>query len=143
MSIHIKDLIPNLLGTHADWKTKLLKEWPTIIGSLKDKVVLEKIEHDTIVLGVFHPAWIQELSFLKPIIIQSINTHLEKPYINNIRLKTTRMPKQHVSAIKQAAPSPQITYTLSPREQRALENIKDDELKKAMTLFLQRCVNSK
>lgn len=143
MSVHIKDFLPALLGLNQGWKVTLLKSWPTVIGSLQDKVILEKIENDTVTLGVVHPAWIQELSLLKPIILQGINDQLEKPYIKNIRIKTIGFLKKNpprVVAQEQTVTEP---YNLSLKEERALEGIKDSELKEAMRLFLQRCVRSK
>ena len=136
MSNHIKNFLPTLLDKHHGWKVTLLKEWPTIIGTLKDKVILEKIDEDSVVLGVVHPAWIQELSLLKPIILQAINDQLENPYIKTIRIKTSSSPKKYVSKISSMVYKPLETHTLSLKEKRALEGIKDSELKDAMKLFL-------
>ena len=143
MTLHIKNYLPALLGVHQGWKVTLLKAWPTIIGPLKDKVILEKIEEDLVVLGVVHPAWIQELSLLKPIILQGINDQLEKPYIKNIRIKTSSAPKKYTPKGVPREDKSFEPYILSLKEERALESIKDTDLKKAMKLFLQRCVNSK
>lgn len=143
MSKHIKDFLPLLLGQPKDWKVTLIKEWPSIIGTLKDKVILEKIDHDTVILGVVHPAWIQELSYLKPVILEAINNQLEKPYIKTIHIKTCSPQKKYIPRGTPKVHVPFKPHTLSAREERALEGIKDVELKEAMKLFLQRCVNSK
>lgn len=140
MSAHIKEILPHLLGMHEGWQKTLLVQWPTIIGPLKDKVILEKIESDTITLGVFHPAWVQELSFLKPVLLQAINDHLDQPYIKQIKIKTCAAPKKRYPAHKEAEHTTLTTHTLSAQESHALDALKDLELKKALRLFLQRCI---
>lgn len=141
MSSHIKHFLSQVLGSDKTWQKKLLTQWPTIIGPLKEKIILEKVESDTVILGVFHPAWIQELSFLKPVLLQTINDHLEQPYIKHIKIKTSRPPKKILGHTSLTPQKIMPTYILSVSENRALDKIKDPELKKALSLFLQRCTN--
>lgn len=135
-------LLKNLLSHafQATWKTRLLTDWPTIMGNLADMVTVEKMYDDTLVLGVHDSSWLHELYMLSPVIIKTINAHLEKPYIKTVRLK-------HASTIKKQAPTakPIVMYSPPPpavltiTEQRALETIKDSELKHAFHQFLSRC----
>ena len=53
MATEIKDLITSLFEQHHDWKFQLLKNWDSIMGNLATKVKLEKIQEDTLVLGVY------------------------------------------------------------------------------------------
>lgn len=121
------------------WKIQLLQNWPTIIGQLGSKIQLEKIYDDTLVLGVFDSCWLQELYCLTPVIIESINAHLEQPYIKNLRLK--KIGKKPI-AQKRYAPKPipfTLTVMLTAQEKAALTAIKDVELRNAMEAFLKRC----
>jgi acetoacetate decarboxylase len=138
MNQDLKSLLSKLLVDQPSWKIKLVQEWHTIIGTLSGKVILEKIDNTTAILGVTHPAWIQEFSTLKPLMLKTINDHLGHPYITELRFKTVSPKKPKVIA---AAPA-QIKkkeHILSVRESNALETIKDPELKKALANFLQRC----
>lgn len=141
MTAHIKEILPHILKTDNGWQKKLLIEWPTIIGSLKDKVILEKIESETVVLKVVHPAWIQELSFLKQVLIQTINNHLDQPHIKHIKIKTGALCKKKTLHVAPIITHNVTDYTLSSQENNTLNTIKDTELKTAIKLFLQRCVN--
>lgn len=93
MNTHIKNILHSIFQKEDSWKTKLIQEWPTIIGNLSDKITLEKIEQTTLILGVAHPAWIQEFTSLTPLIITTINNHLEYPFVTNIRFKTKKSQK--------------------------------------------------
>ncbi|MFT6765319.1 MAG: hypothetical protein ACJAZS_000194 [Alteromonas naphthalenivorans] len=123
------------------WKTKLLSEWPTIVGSLHDKITLEKIYEDTIVIGVYEAAWLQELYMLSSVLIKTINGHLDKPYIKKIRFKhATRIEqKKNFKKTIKTQSTPREKVTLNSLEARALLKIKDVEMRNSLHLFLSRC----
>ncbi len=135
-------LLKNLLSHafQATWKTRLLTEWPTIMGNLADMVTVEKMYDDTLVLGVHDSNWLHELYMLSPVLIKTINSHLEKPYIKTVRLK-------HASTVKKQPPAakPIVLYcppapaVLTASEKKALDTIQDTELQKAFHQFLSRC----
>lgn len=135
-------LLKNFLSHafQATWKTKLLTDWPTIMGNLADKVTVEKIYDDTLILGVHDSNWLHELYMLSPVLIKTINSYLEKPYLKTVRLK-------HASTVKKqpVADKPIVAYqapqpvTLSHSERKALDTVHDHELKNAFHTFLSRC----
>ena len=135
-------LIKNFLSHafEATWKTKLLTDWPTIMGNLADKVTVEKMYDDSLVLGVHDSNWLHELYMLSPVLIKTINSHLEKPYIKTVRLKhASTIKKQPIAnkpIILYQAPPP-VTLTFS--EKKALDTVNDHELKQAFHIFLSRC----
>lgn len=123
------------------WKTKLIAEWPTIIGNLHDKMTLEKVYEDFVVIGVYEASWLQELYMLSAVLIKTINSHLEQPYIKKIRFKhATRTTRKH--PLKKT-----MTYSTEPRkksilnslEAKALLKIKDKDTREALHSFLSRC----
>ena len=140
--ITLKDLLNRAF--RATWKTKLLTDWPTIMGNLADKVTVEKIYDDSLVLGVDDTSWLHELYMLSPVLIKTINAHLEKPYIKTVKLKhSTKIKKQ--SPTLPAAPvyqTPQ-PVALTPQEKKALTVIKDNELQNVLQTFLYRCRQEK
>src|SRR5579863_4846613 len=87
MSFSLKSVIDKIINPEKNWKTVLLYQWRDIIGNLHNKVHIEKIYDDTLVLGVLHSSWMQELHLLSPLIIKKINEKLEHPHIKQIRFK--------------------------------------------------------
>ncbi len=135
-------LIKNFLSHafEATWKTKLLTDWPIIMGNLADKVTVEKMYDDSLVLGVHDSNWLHELYMLSPVLIKTINSYLEKPYIKTIRLKHAstikKLPVANKAIILYQAPPP---ATLTSSEKKALDTVHDHELKQAFHIFLSRC----
>jgi len=87
MALRLKELLHTLIHPEKNWKTNLLYQWHDIIGSLHSKVRIEKIYDDTLILGVFHSCWMQELYLLSPLLIKTINEKLDQPHIKQIRFK--------------------------------------------------------
>lgn len=141
-----KSLKSVLKGSFAlsnnSWKTKLLTEWPTIVGSLHDKITLEKIHGDTLIIGVYETSWLQELYMLSSVLIKTINSHLDKPYIKKIRLKYATKNSSKIvipKKIQKKAPVERKKAPLNALEARALLKIKDIDMRNALHLFLSRC----
>ena len=110
------------------------------MGPLHDQVRLEKIEEHTLVLGVYQSSWLQELYLLTPMLIKTINEHLKSEQIRHIRFRAAvkRAPstKKHTSyAQEQKTPARPLTN----KEQTALANIEDPQLRSALEGFLWRC----
>lgn len=126
------------LSTNS-WKSKLLTEWPTIVGNLQDKMILEKIHGDTVVIGVYEASWLQELYMLSTVLIKTINSHLDKPYIKKIRFKHATKNIQKAAYPQKQAPLERKKVTLNALESRALLKIKDVEMQEALHSFLSRC----
>lgn len=128
------------LSTNS-WKTKLLTDWPTIVGNLHDKITLEKIHGDTIIVGVYDVSWLQELYMLSAVLLKTINGHLDKPYLKKIRLKyaTKKSTRKVLPKQKSKAPIERKKIKLNALESGALLKIKDKDMRDALHLFLSRC----
>src|SRR5438105_15060368 len=87
MAANLKELLQTLINPHKNWKTDLLYRWKDITGSLYSKVRIERIHDDTLILGVFHSCWMQELYLLSPLLLKTINEKLDQPHIKQIRFK--------------------------------------------------------
>jgi len=135
------DLLRTVLPTEHNWKIKLLNSWHHVMGGLGTKVRLEKIEEDTLVLGVSDACWMQELYLLTPALLTNINQSLDRPRIKQLRFKRagiyysphsrTRLPEKKSVSYRQRS--------LTMREERALSIIDDQQLRDALVRFLQRC----
>lgn len=136
---HIKQFIPQLLPK-TDWKVNLLINWDTIMKNLAQHVQIIKIEEHTLILGVDHSSWMQELYVLSPFLLEKINQHLDNPRIKQLRFKMISQQKNSSVYNKQPGKrSNQEPIHLSQSEQDAISRIKDEELKQCLTHFLQRC----
>lgn len=136
MAKSIKELLPTFLHDES-WQRSLLRNWPTIIGEVHTKVRLEKIEGDTLVLGVYDACWLQELYLLTPLLLTTINQNLDQPRIKHLRFKRSVAKKN--SSAPQPVPKPTTTYQLTDRQQQTLATIKDEQLRNALRNFLIRC----
>src|SRR6266404_8990222 len=94
---YLKEILQSIINPEKNWKTDLLYRWNEIVGPLHNKVRIEKIYDDTLILGVFHSCWMQELYLLSPLLIKTINKKLDQPYIKEIRFKHigVKKTKQH------------------------------------------------
>ncbi len=157
---NVKNILDSLLQSSVPeeaWKLNLIKNWPTIIGSLHDKVSLQKVNGTSVVLGVYDSSWIQELYLLSKLILKKINSHLDRPRIETLRFqcvetstqssdrrsKATKNSiankKKELQPKKLAESSQNKNVALKPEELQALKKIRDPQLSQALQGFLQKC----
>lgn len=134
----IGDFLPSVMIGPDAWKMQLLRAWPTVLGDLTPLVSLEKIDNDTLILGVQDSCWLQELYMLSPLILKMINKNLDQPRIKALRFKT-RGTKKATTEKMLPIKKPVVARPLSARECAALETIQDGQLKEALQGFLTRC----
>jgi len=140
MAQKIKDVLPSVFENKNSWKMKLLQHWPSIIGKLKSKVRIEKIQKDTLVLGVYDSCWLQELYLLSPVLLSTINEKLE-----NVRFKRLRFKQAGIKKVKRNKKEKEVAKekkerNLTKKEELTLQRIKDPELEKVLKKFLIRCI---
>lgn len=142
---HIKNILNQVIKSScpkSGWKNSIMQNWQEIMGPLANKIFIERIQKNSIVLGVTDSCWMQELHMLSDILKKKINQTLEKPYIENIQFKYSGPKKAPIQKIKKNLPFTQTTYTLNSIEKNALDSIKDPELSKALSGFLKKCQQS-
>ena len=141
MAILIKEIVPSLLGSKLDWRTSLLVHWDMLVGSLKTRVCLEKIQDDMLVIGVYESHWMQELYLLSDVLIDSINQFLKEKRIKQLRFKLVEERKVPLkkNALRAIRPKSSAVVSLTPDQIKALSIISDDELKDALVQFWVRC----
>lgn len=136
----ISDILPQLFKDDQQWKYQLLSNWQNIFGNMSDKIYLERINTDTLILAVYDACWMQELYTMTPLLITSINKTLDKPYVKQLRFKRAGIRQKKESSItKQKIEKPHKPIILTISEEKALASIKDQELAKVMKDFLIRC----
>ena len=147
---NVKNILDSLLQPsihNESWKINLIKNWPTIIGTLHEKVSLQKIHANSVVLGVYDSSWIQELYLLSKLILKKINSHLDRPRIETLRFqciessaaKTAAQKKIAADSIKNRPVQQKKQFVLKPGELIALQKIRDPQLSDALQGFLKKC----
>ncbi len=130
---------------NENWKVKLLSEWETITGNLADKMRLEKIDDQTLIIGVYQSSWMHELYLLSNVLKKTINNHLGYDHVKHLRFKSAakKNTEKKVAKKETKEEKPRKQITLSKHEQEALGAVKDPELKTALHNFLSRCHHQK
>ena len=137
---NIGEFVNKFVSSPNNWKVTLLKDWPIIIGNLKSKVRIEKINKNLLVLGVTDSAWIQELYLLSAPLIKAINNHLKHPHIQKLRFKNvapTKRQTKKTNCHRRKTINYEIHLTYS--QKLVLQNIKDIQLRSALKDYLRRC----
>ncbi|HLE76327.1 MAG TPA: DUF721 domain-containing protein [Candidatus Babeliales bacterium] len=145
MTSHIKTFLsPLLQKKEQNWKISILAKWPEIMGNLANHVSIEKIQDDSIILGVQNSSWLQELYLMGPTILETINKNLDQPRFKTIRFKQRGSTKHQKKEGERTAPTFwQAPVTITDAEQRALDRITDSALKDSLHAFLVRCHREK
>jgi len=92
------------LRTHS-----ILGAWNEIVGeSVAGHSQPRSIRNRILFVDVSHSTWMQQLHFLKPTLLQKVNTFLGEPLIQDIRFK--------LGKISPAIPAPQETFLLEDEE---------------------------
>lgn len=140
MATRVKDIIPSLITTKAEWHSSLLANWDSLVGKLHTRIRLEKIEGDLLVIGVYEVHWMQELHLLSQVLMDSLNTFLGASHVQQIRFKLVeerkKIMKRKITSAPRVAAIP-----LSPVQSQALTAIDDIQLKEALIHFWSRCVS--
>lgn len=151
---HISELLTSFVYPKDEWKIKLFDNWDKVVGDLKDKVTIIKIENKLLVLGVTHPAWAQELFMLSDVLKNRINSLFGKEHIKYIRFRTLKRKKYVYKKLKEEKldltkkifsktnfnkASFNKNLSLTKNEYLSLTKIKDQELKENLKSFCFRC----
>jgi len=146
MARELKHFLNSVIQPNDDWRLNLLNSWPDIMGNLVHKVRLEKINNDSLILGVYESCWLQELYLLSPILLNAINQKLDQPRIKHLRFKRAAPLKKYVSQKYDTQLPTTVdvsSITLTQKEENALAQIQDEQLKDALKKFLIRCYREK
>lgn len=140
MAKSLQELLAYCLPQGTDnWRITLLDKWPTIFGPLSNRVMIESMYEDTIVLGVTDACLMQELYLLSPLILQTIQKSLGNSTIKQVRFKRAAIIKfqKNMQSVPIVAPRKKVKLTSA--ELHALDCIEDNQLKEALRLYCIRC----
>ena len=113
--------------------------WRDIVGeSVASQTQLHAIRNRILFIDVSHPAWTQQLQFLKPTLLQKINAFLGENLIQDIRFHIGKIPT-HAPQNRPDAHPPRrelLDEETLQRIETVLQKIEDGEVKKALRTLL-------
>ena len=143
----INNFLKSIIPAEHRWKMILLKNWNYIIGEFKDKVIIEKIQGDLLILGVSHPVFAQELFSVSDDLIKKINRYLKAEKIKKIQFRYLNFDqilkrKNSLEEKKRFVQEKNKTFEfidLTTSELEMLNKINDKSLKESLRKFYLRC----
>ena len=112
----------------------ILGAWKEIVGeSVAGHSQPHSIRNRILFVDVSHPTWMQQLQFLKPTLLEKVNTFLGESLIQDIRFK--------LGKISQAVPAPPKTVWMENekldkatlnRIENLIQEIDDEEVQKSL-----------
>jgi hypothetical protein len=139
MAFSLQTLVAGMLGGDDDWRKRLVKEWPTMVGDLHTRMRFEKISHDVLVIGVYDIHWMHELYMMSPMILQAINEKLGGNFVAKIRFSVVNKTDRFRKVFDGASESYIFEKPLAERQQKILSTVKDQQLQDALSKLWQRC----
>ncbi len=79
-----------------------------------------------------HPAWIQQLQFLKPVLLEKINAFLGERLIDDVRFRVGTMPQGPAVAPEAGWSSEQLSPGTVARIEDQLQNVADEEMRRLL-----------
>ncbi len=138
-----KSILLSIIPQQQQSKFDIYVHWDTIIGAMKDKVRIEKVENDILYLSTTHPAWAQEIMFFAPILKERITSLCPNTSIKTIRISPRRSStfkqRTNTRTIQQSDPS----IALNAQEKALLATLPSNELQLAIAAYFIRCKSIK
>lgn len=139
MSIIIKDILPLIIDIQ-DWRINLLQNWDNIVGGLSSKMKLEKIQTDTLIVGVYETCWMQELYMISKTIVRSINKKLNNDHVKDIKFKLATENKGNSLPVNSPKKRLSKKLELTHIQKRELISIEDKQLQSALISYFNSCM---
>jgi hypothetical protein len=112
----------------------VLGAWKEIVG---ESVALHTqprfVRNRILFIDVSHPTWIHQLQFLKPTLLEKINTFLGEPHIQDIRFKLGKISPPRASASNtQDWQGEDLDKATLDQIESYLQKIEDEEMKRGL-----------
>ncbi len=112
----------------------IFRAWEEIVGeSIAAQTRPRAIRNEILFIDVSHPTWVQQLQFLKPVLLQKINDFLGEPRFNDIRFRLGKIPQRDSSSSKAGAWRDEaLQEGRVKRLEELLQSIDDEEVRKGL-----------
>lgn len=142
-------LLSTVINKESHWKIKILNRWAAIAGEFAARLVVNKIEEDTLFLEASHPMWAQEAQGSTHLFLEKIDGLCGPGRITKIVVRgcksarTQRNPDSSKQEPTQRTLFSELnepaSVELTPAERNALKAISHKKLSKSMAEFYQQC----
>lgn len=137
-------MLMRMVGKEHWWKVALLRRWGEVMGVMAERVVMERVEGDLLVLGVEHPCWAQELMLIADRLLARVNV-VVKGRIK--RLRFVSHERQRGDVVAQATGQLSVLSVgcrggrgrLTANEEAELAAVGDSELRALLRAFYEGC----
>lgn len=118
----------------------ILGAWNEIVGeSVAHQTQPRSIRNRILFIDVSHPTWMQQLQFLKPTLLEKINTFLGEPLIQDIRFKLGKIsPTIPVPPKTPSLKDEKLDKATLNRIENIVQKIDDKDLRKRVQEVLIR-----
>jgi len=108
--------------------------WKEIVGeSVASNAQPFVIRNRILFIEASHPTWVQQLQFLKPMLLQKLNDFLGEPLIGDIRFRVGKIPSSLLTPAKESDWSAEeLDQETMDRIEILLRKIEDGETRKSM-----------
>jgi len=112
----------------------ILGAWNEIVGeSVAVHSQPRSIRNRILFIDVSHPTWMQQLQFLKPTLLEKVNTFLGEPLIQDIRFKLGKISPTISTPSKTHSPEDEkLDEATLNRIENILQEIDDDQIRKSL-----------
>lgn len=112
--------------------------WPEVVGPVvASRAQPLRIINGTLTVAVSSGPWMQELTFLKPIMQQKLNERLGGEVVREIILKAGRIPPQAPAVVDEAPPRKKLDQEQLARIEQEASAIVDEETRLAFAQLMK------
>ncbi len=122
---------------------EIISRWHIIFGSpFSNHTCPVDLKDGELIINVDSPAWLQQLKFMQPLIIEKLNSYA----IKSVKLRIGRIKKDKVKKDSAITLNPfEKTYVISTEDAEwlndALSIIKDSEIKEIITKIIPKSIS--
>jgi len=108
--------------------------WKEIVGEpIAQQAQPQAIRNQILFVTVSHPTWVQQLQFLKTMLLDKINTYFGEPLIKDMRFRLGKLPSSPTSAGKtQIWEKEKLEDATLKRIENLLQKVPDEETKNVL-----------
>jgi len=116
----------------------ILGAWNQIVGeSVADHSQPHSIRNRILFIDVTHPTWMQQLQFLKPTLLEKVNTFLGESLIQDIRFKLGKISKTIPAPLKTLwTEDEKLDKATLNRIESLIQEIADEEVQESLRQVL-------
>lgn len=117
----------------------VMKHWEESVGTvIASHARPEAVHGKTLFLTVDSPAWMQQLSLLRPEIIEKINRTLQKEVVKEITLRLGEIPRSEKPAPDQPVPAVELTAEESDKIEQYVRSINHAPAREALRRLIEK-----